>query len=105
MTTSRLEFILTADEAARLASALKAYEHLSGGDPPDPRALAVAPLLRDWHCAKIPAAMPVLVGEIRNHPALPGTRHVATSRLLLLDAGAGWARTLNHLYRLGTAAR
>ncbi|GEP12458.1 DUF6634 family protein [Methylobacterium gnaphalii] len=105
MTSSGLELILTTDEAARLDSALKAYDHLSGGDPPDPRALAAAPLLRDWQCALVPTMVPVLAGEVRNHPALPGTRRVATSRLLLLDAGAGWARTLSRLYRLGPAAR
>lgn len=99
-----LELHLSVDDAVRLESALTAFDRLTAGESPDERELAAAPLLTDWRRTLVPAVEPALVGRVGDHPVLHGARRVVTSRLLLLDADAGWARTLSRLYRLGPPA-
>ncbi|MGU3478581.1 DUF6634 family protein [Methylobacterium sp. D48H] len=100
-----LELHLAVDDAVRLESALDAFDRLTAGEPPDGRELAAAPCLTAWRRTLVPTVEPALVGCVGDHPVLHGDRRVVTSRPLLLDADAGWARTLSRLYRLGPAAR
>ena len=105
MRPANLELHLGVDEAVCLEHALAAFDRLIAGAAPDPAEFAAAPILGDWHRAIVPAPEPVLVGQVACHPRLPGARRVVTSRLLLLDETAGWARTVNRLYRLKTPPR
>jgi hypothetical protein len=94
-----LELPLSVEEALRLEGALAAYDLVVAGIPPDPTDLAAAPILSDWSRILVPSAEAALVGRVSGHPRLPDSR-IVTSRLLALDATAGWARTLSRLYRL-----
>ncbi|GAB6842891.1 hypothetical protein JCM2811A_18920 [Methylorubrum rhodinum] len=77
-----------------------AFDRLIAGTPPNPAELAGAPVLNAWHRTQVPILEPALVGWVESHPQLPGSRRVVTSRLLVLDETAGWARTVSRLYRL-----
>ena len=103
MTHPALELPLTVEEALRWEGALAAYERFAGGHPPDPDELAVAPILTGWQRIRVPVMEAALVGHVAGHPQLPPSR-IVSSRLLVLDGAAGWARTLSRLYRLGPSA-
>lgn len=62
--------------------------------------LAGAPRLDRWQPVIDRRQVLLLSGEVTGHPRLPDGP-VITSRLLALDASAGWARTASRWYRLG----
>jgi len=66
--------------------------------------LASAPILDLWRVLidQRLYPMPVLWGEVTGHPTL-GTDMITTSRLVALNLYAGWARSVNRWYRLGSA--
>ncbi len=103
MSYASLELYLTIDDAARLEAALHTYDRYTAGAAPDRGSLAAAPLLSDWRRTLVPTVEPALAGRVGEPPLMP--RSVLTSRLLLLDAEAGWARTASRLYRLGAPTR
>lgn len=100
MSHAALELHLSVDEAVRLESALTAFDRLIAGMPPTRDELATAPLLTGWRRVLVPTTEPALTGWVEDHPLLPGSRRVVTSRLLVLDEAAGWGRSLSRLYRL-----
>lgn len=104
MSHAALELHLSVDEAVRLESALAAFDRLIAGAPPTRDEIAAAPLLTGWRRVLVPTSEPALVGRVEDHPLLPGSRRVVTSRLIALDEAAGWARSLNRLYRLKSPA-
>ncbi|CAO4185113.1 DUF6634 family protein [Methylorubrum aminovorans] len=104
MSHAQLELHMSVDEAVRLESALAAFDRLIAGSPPTRDELAAAPLLTEWRRTLVPTPEPALVGRVEGHPLLPGSRRVVTSRLLVLDESAGWARSLSRLYRLESPA-
>jgi hypothetical protein len=59
-----------------------------------------APLLDDWYLYPARPNVLVLVGKVSGHPTLRDGP-VTTSKVLAHDETAGWAQTLNRLYRLG----
>ena len=63
--------------------------------------LAAAPSLDLWRVPidRRPYPMPVLWGDVSDHPKL-GTDMITTSRLIALDRDAGWARSVSRWYRL-----
>jgi hypothetical protein len=63
-----------------------------------PESLADAPLLDDWYVVTH-GDVAVLFGQVSGHPTLRG--YITTSRVTAMDADAGWAETLNRIYRLG----
>ncbi|GEP01853.1 DUF6634 family protein [Methylobacterium haplocladii] len=97
---SDLELHLSVDDAVRWEAALAAFDQLTAGYAPDRHELAAAPRLSHWRRTFVPAVEPALYGRVDDHPYLPGPRLVVTSRLLAIDATAGWARCLSRLYRL-----
>ncbi len=101
MRPSRLELHLQIDDAVRWEAALAAFDRLTAGNGPDTAELAAAPILSGWRRSLVPCLEPVLIGQVAEHPRLPGQRRVATSRLLALDPDRGWARTVSRWYRLG----
>lgn len=104
MPRTTLELYLTLEDAVRLESALTDFDRLTAGEAPDRHELASAPLLTHWRRTMIPAIEPALIGRVSDHPKLAGQRTAVTSRLLLLDQAAGWARTVSKTYRLGRPA-
>jgi hypothetical protein len=81
----------------RLAADLKAIQDASGPTAVD---LSNAPLLNNWMPEVRPA--PCLVGDVDDHPLLPGVgRPIITSDLWVLAEHQGWAHTLSRWYRLG----
>ena len=65
--------------------------------------LADAPVLRDWAVAVAPLRGIHLGGHAHGHPRLPEGAWIVTSRLLAIDPGARWARTISRWYRLDGA--
>jgi hypothetical protein len=65
-------------------------------------ALSNAPILERWQVDRSlgPAA---LIGFVFGHPLFEGGRYVRTSYLVRIVPEAGWARTRNRLYRLGSS--
>lgn len=104
MSHAQLELHMSVDEAVRLESALAAFDRLIAGAPPTRDEVAAAPLLTGWRRMLVPTSEPALVGRVEDHPLLHGSRRIVTSRLLALDAAAGWGRCLNRLYRLESPA-
>lgn len=96
-----LELYMSVDEAVTLEAALVAFDAITVGSAPTTRDLAGAPRLLDWRHCLVPTVERVLIGTSEGHPRLPGRRSIVTSRLLALDARAGWARTASRFYRLG----
>jgi len=70
------------------------------GSGPDAETLRKAPRLEHWRQSARPEY--VLEGTVFDHPLLGDCREARTSILFRIDPEAGWARTLNRLYRLGT---
>ncbi|MFE3836048.1 DUF6634 family protein [Pseudogemmobacter sonorensis] len=62
--------------------------------------LADAPVLDLWRPVISRYGAVGLWGEVTGHPVL-GNDAIVTSRLIALDAEAGWARTASRWYRLG----
>jgi hypothetical protein len=62
--------------------------------------LANAPMLDDWYLYPARPGVLVLVGNVSGHPTLMDSP-VTTSKVLAHDETAGWAETLNRVYRLG----
>lgn len=104
MPRTDLELYLTLEDAVCIENALVDFERLTAGEAPDRHALAAAPLLTQWRRTMVPAIEPALIGRVSDHPKLAGERYAVTSRLLLLDQTAGWARALTRTYRLGHPA-
>lgn len=104
MLRTTIEIYLTLEDAVCLESALASFERLTAGEAPDRHELAAAPLLTHWRRTMVPAIEPLLIGRVSDHPKLAGQRTAVTSRLLLLDQTAGWARPLTQMYRLGRPA-
>ena len=77
---------------ARLLADLREIEELGG---PSRTALLAAPALEGVQLGVSMA--PMLSGNCRDHPALPGP-HIHTSPVVVL--GETWARTCSRLYRL-----
>lgn len=67
---------------------------------PDASALADAAVLENWFFARSLASTG-LCGEASGHPVLTAGLTM-TSPIISIDIEAGWARTFNTLYRLGT---
>jgi len=67
---------------------------------PTEEELAGAPLLSAWYLYPARPGVLVLVGDVSGHPTLKDGP-VTTSRVLAVDEAAGWAQTLNRLYKLG----
>jgi len=63
--------------------------------------LAYAPKLDNWVAMQDRVGHIMLFGHVTGHPRL-GDRDIHTSQVYGLDAEAGWARTHNRWYRLGT---
>lgn len=66
---------------------------------PTQEELAKAPLLNEWRLVGV-----CLHGQVVGHPRLGDRPNVRTSAVIALEVEAGWARTLNTLYRLGRHA-
>ena len=66
---------------------------------PTQEELDKAPLLNNWRLIGTS-----LYGHVTGHPRLGDRPNVRTSVVLDLEIEAGWARTLNTLYRLGRPA-
>jgi hypothetical protein len=89
------------EEAARLDRLAADLRRLAGGVMPTAEELASAPVLHAWQLRTWPR--PCLSGVGRNHPRLrPG--RITTTDLWVIDADAGWARTLSRYYRLEVPA-
>lgn len=84
-------------EIERYEAALRAVD-----ETPSAEALAAAPLLDNWFFARDMQTSTHLSGEPDNHPELGGGKPILTSILVAMDLEAGWARSFNRLYRLGT---
>lgn len=74
-------------------------------ETPSAKALAAAPLLENWFFARDALTLAHLSGEPDSHPELGAGKPVLTSPLVAMDLEAGWARSFNRLYRLGTPLR
>jgi len=68
------------------------------GGGPDPETLENAPTLYNWR--QVPRTEYALEGGLADHPLLGDRRYARTSIIFRMDPEAGWARTLNRLYRL-----
>ncbi|WP_414472887.1 DUF6634 family protein [Microvirga sp. M2] len=88
---------LEIDRLVRLTADLMAIRHSRGPTASD---LEDAPILDNWERGTRPVAC--LVGNVCNHPMLPGMgRPIATSDLWVFAPDKGWARTMSRWYRLG----
>lgn len=67
---------------------------------PTEEELKDAPVLSAWYLYPARPGVLVLVGDVSGHPTLLDGP-VTTSRVLAVDEAAGWAETLNRVYRLG----
>lgn len=72
--------------------------HLQGR--PRQSSLNDAPRLEDWSYSAL--LKPRLVGRVTGHPLLGDRPHIHTSQLIVIDAEAGWVRTMSRFYRLGS---
>ncbi|WP_051201495.1 DUF6634 family protein [Paracoccus aminophilus] len=82
------------NELNRAIAAISAAER-----GPTSEELASAPRLDFWQPLLDPGAMPLLFGEVTDHPKL-GTTTMTSSRLIAIDRKAGWARTISRWYCL-----
>lgn len=88
------------EAADRLARAAYDLAELAAGRPPDPAAMAEAPLLRRW--GVIRASGYVLTGQVFGHPTIADGKTAVTSNLLAISREQGWARTTSRFYLLGS---
>lgn len=89
---------MTADDLHWLEQSLAAIDEAQAG--PTPEDLATAPMLSPWHPILTLEAEPLLWGHVNRHPIL-GASWITTSRLIALDPGNRWSRTISRWYRLG----
>ncbi len=89
-------------EIHRVHHLLRDLHHLREHDVLPSEVLAEAPLLSDWRPAV--RTVPCLVGQLRGHPHVSGSRWATTSPLWVLSTELGFARFENRIWRLGTPA-
>lgn len=65
-------------------------------------ALGEAPILERWQVDRS-LGRAALIGFVFGHPSFEDGRYVRTSYLVRIVPEAGWARTRNRLYRLGSS--
>ncbi|WP_458098445.1 DUF6634 family protein [Roseomonas sp. WA12] len=88
-------------EAARLERLAADLRRLTGGIMPTPEELEASPALHAWQLTTRP--VPCLSGIGLGHPRLR-QGPIVTTDVWVIDAGAGWARTLSRYYRLEAPA-
>ncbi|WP_312529541.1 DUF6634 family protein [Paracoccus sp. (in: a-proteobacteria)] len=89
---------MTPDQSRQLNRALDAIR--AAEREPTAAELSASPRMTFWRQMLDHRNMPVLWGEVTDHPKL-GTTSMTSSRLIALDRAAGWARTISRWYRLG----
>jgi hypothetical protein len=72
-----------------------------GGLTPSTSEIAMAPYLDDWHIGDFALFGLRVVGRCTGHPVL-GDQVINTSTPMHADLSAGWMKTRNTLYRMGT---
>ena len=98
--TTKTPFRNIVDLENSLADLLRDVHEIRLQGRPKPSSLHKAPRLEDWSYSAL--LRPRLVGRVTGHPLLGDQPHVQTSELIVIDAEAGWARTMSRFYRLGS---
>lgn len=86
------------DEHAPILGVLEA---ILDGRYPTPDVLEHMPILRQWRIGIHGFSLePCLIGLVEGHPEIQGPQ-IRTSRVFVIAAEFGWARTASRFYRLG----